>query len=106
MGRDVREIRSTVAIWGYALTIVANCKKVSTAIAPARDCHVARLRVDAVFNELSNRFQWAALRQCDDGNGVPVITDSQFAARLARLFLRSSSRHIGQHAGRSFHTGC
>ena len=54
-------------------------------LAPARDRDGARLGVDAVLHQLGNRLQRAALRQRDDGDGIPVIADLQPAARSGWL---------------------
>src|SRR6516225_746018 len=58
-------------------------------LAAARDRHSARLRINAVFDQLGDRLQWAGLRQGDDGDGVPVVADLQLAARPARVFCLS-----------------
>jgi hypothetical protein len=55
-------------------------------LAAARDRHSARFRINAVFDQLGDRLQWAGLRQGDDGDGVPVVADLQLAARPARVF--------------------
>src|SRR4051812_14315254 len=58
-------------------------------LAAARDRHGARLRINAVFDQLGDRLQWAGLRQGDDGDGVPVVADLQLAACPARVFCLS-----------------
>src|SRR5436189_2952586 len=58
-------------------------------LAAARDRHSARLRINAVFDQLGDRLQWAGLRQGDDGDGVPVVANLQLAACPARVFCLS-----------------
>ena len=52
-------------------------------LAAARDGHRMRFRIDAVFHQLGDRLQWAALRQGDDSDRVPVVADLQLALRPA-----------------------
>jgi hypothetical protein len=44
------------------------------------------MRIDAVLDEFSNRFERIALRERDDSYGVPVIANTQLAAILTLGF--------------------
>lgn len=43
----------------------------------AENFDLPRAGVDAVFDELSHRVERIALRQRDNGDGVPVVTDTK-----------------------------
>ena len=83
MGRYVAEIRPAGVVARHAFAIVADREKMAPVLAAARDRHSARLRINAVFDQLGDRLQWAGLRQGDDGDGVPVVADLQLATRPA-----------------------
>jgi len=40
----------------------------------------AAVHIDAVFDQLGDRLERAALGQCDDGDGIPVIADLEPSA--------------------------
>jgi hypothetical protein len=60
-------------------------------LAAAGDRHSARLRINAVFDQLGDRLQWAGLRQGNDGDGVPVAPTyfGRARGRLAGAFSRA-----------------
>src|SRR4029077_4791309 len=89
VGRHVAEIRPASVVARHAIAIVADREKMAPVLAPTRDRHSARLRINAVFDQLGDRLQWAGLRQGDDSDGVPVVADLQLAARPARVFCLS-----------------
>ena len=89
MGRYVAEIRPAGVVARLAFAIVADREKMAPVLAPTRDRHSARLRINAVFDRLGDRLQWAGLRQGDDSDGVPVVADLQLAARPARVLCLS-----------------
>ena len=89
MGRYVAEIRPAGVVARHAFAIVADREKMAPVLAPTRDRHSARLRINAVFDQLGDRLQWAGLRQGDDSDGVPVVADLQLAARPARVLCLS-----------------
>ena len=52
----------------------------------ADDRNAGGLRIDAIFNEFSNRFQGIILGQRDDRDGVPIITNAQMAPVFFSFF--------------------
>src|SRR6266403_1500335 len=52
-----------------------------------------RMRVDAVLDKFSDRFERIALRERNDPNRIPVVTNAQLAAVLALYF------HFGSAPG-------
>jgi len=92
----VAEIRAALAIARHPVTVVADGQEVPAMLAAARNRHHARLGIDAVFDELGDRLQRTALRQRDDGDGIPVVTNLQLAARWGRFLYGLLSAHIAQ----------
>jgi len=38
------------------------------------------MSVDAVFHELGNGLEWIALRERDNPDGIPIVTDLELAS--------------------------
>ena len=79
MRRDVFEIGNALLIHGNAAAIVDDFQIMLTLFLAADDRNAGGLRIDAIFNEFSNRFQGIILGQRDDRDGVPIITNAQMA---------------------------
>jgi len=92
---DVTKVGPPLRIARNALAVIADRKIMPAVLAPARDGDRARLCINAVFDELRDRLERAALGERDDGDRVPVVTDLELAARLAGLFQRAASVHSG-----------
>jgi hypothetical protein len=63
-------------------------------VAAARDRDIARRGVDAVLDKLSHGFQGVLLGKGDDGNGIPIIANSQ-PARILHAAMILSIRAMG-----------
>ncbi len=81
MGGNVVEIRTALLVPRNALTVIAYRQEVTAVFAPSRDGNLAGLCVDAVLDQLGNRLERITLRQCDDRDRIPVISNLELAAR-------------------------
>ena len=77
VGGHVLEIGQAVGSAGNALAVVGDAQVVLALLPAADDRDVAGPGVDAVLDELGHRLERVALRQGDDGDGVPVVADLQ-----------------------------
>jgi hypothetical protein len=57
-------------------------------LASTRNGDRACLGIDAVLNEFGDGLERAALRERNDGNGVPIVPNLESAASLVALLLR------------------
>src|SRR5438067_939382 len=87
--RHIVKIRLAIGVFAHTLTIVLDAQVMLSLLLASRDDDRLRLRIDAVLDELCDRFQRVALRQRDNRDRVPVIADAQIAAG-ARLGSGSS----------------
>src|SRR5665213_4425942 len=89
MRGDVLEVREPVSIARHAVAVVFDGQVVLMVFTAPRNRNGLRMRVDAVLDELRNRFERVTLGQRDDPDRVPVIPDLEFAAVVT----------LGFHAG-------
>ena len=104
VGAHVAKIRNALVISRYALTVIADRQVMVTPFPTTGDIDLPGTCVDAVLDELGHCFERIALRQRDDGDGVPVVTDTKppGVARLAGF--SPGFRHRG-HAICKAHPG-
>jgi hypothetical protein len=73
------EIRLACGVAGNAGAIVLDAEAMTSLFPGAGDRDVAGAGVDAVFDELGDGLERVALREGDDGDGIPVIADAELA---------------------------
>jgi len=73
----IAKIRDAIVISGYTLPVIAHHQVMLTPFPTPGDVDLPGTGVNAVFHELSHRFERIALRQRDDGDGVPIVTDTK-----------------------------
>jgi hypothetical protein len=99
----VRLLDTASDIARHAAAVVRDRQEGVAVLAPARDDDMAGAGVDAVLDELGDRFQRIVLRQCNDGDGVPIVADAQLPAGTGAIGWSTPSR--GRFHGRAFTHG-
>src|SRR5262249_60883864 len=91
---DVAEAPRPAPVARVPASVVADAQILPGGLPAAGDRPQARLGVDAVLHQFGDDLQWIGLRQRDDSDGVPVITDPQSAPRLAEVACWSTACHL------------
>ena len=76
----VMKVRHAVGVPAHALTVVLHTEIMPAFFLAASNDDRFRPRIDAVFHQLGHRLEGVALRQGDDGDRVPVVSDAEIAA--------------------------
>jgi len=97
MGRDVAEIRQPSFVPRDTLAVIFDAEIVASALATSRDDDRAGFGVDAVLNQLSDRLHGIGLRERDDGDRVPIITDLESTASSRSAAPAISAAIIARH---------
>ena len=79
------EIRTAFLIARHAFAVVPDGQKMAPMFPAPRNRDGPRLRVNAVLDKFRNGLEGIALRQRDDSNRIPVVTNLELAAGLPRL---------------------
>jgi hypothetical protein len=99
VGRDITEIGPALGIARHAFPIIPDGKIEPAMLAPPRDGDGTGLGVDAVLNQLGDCLERTALRERDDGDGIPVIANLQPPAPAARRTYVAHVNRISQGSG-------
>jgi hypothetical protein len=94
--RDIAKIRPALAVSRHPFAIIADSEERSAMLAPACNRDGMRLGINAVLDQLCDGLQGAALRERNDGNGIPVIAYPQPAPPPARLPCSLRSNRLRQ----------
>ena len=77
VGGHVTEIRDSMIVPRYTVTIIGDHQIMLAPLPPPRDGHVTCASVDAVLHELGHCFEGIALGQRNDGDRVPVVSNAE-----------------------------